>query len=261
MGLNDENVVVDAPDADSIPDGDAQPRELPNVRGLRRPGFQTVIKQSVRNEIHRHGVSVENTEICGVLVGNVYRDDKGPFLYIESSVRGEHASNESCNVTFTAETWNHIQQVMDREYPDRRILGWYHTHPGFGIFLSDMDLFIHRNFFNLPWQVAIVYDPQSGQEGLFQWHHGETKLASYLLERDEADVQRDETAKEAAATEGATWTPTWTVAPPASSNITATNTASVPVEPPRTSFWLTALLSLVVFFAAFAFGLFIFGKQ
>jgi proteasome lid subunit RPN8/RPN11 len=172
------------PDVDQVTVDQCIARELPWVRGLRRPGFQTVMRQSVLNEIHRHGKSVENTEICGVLVGNLYHDDKGPFLYVEHSIRGEHASNESCNVTFTDETWNHINSVMDLQYPDKRILGWYHTHPGFGIFLSDMDLFIHRNFFNLSWQVAFVYDPQSEEEGLFQWRHGETERKTFLLERD-----------------------------------------------------------------------------
>ena len=48
---------------------------------------------------------------------------------------------------------------MDAEHSEERIVGWYHTHPGFGIFLSGMDLFIQDHFFNLPWQVAFVYDP------------------------------------------------------------------------------------------------------
>lgn len=183
------------PDAASIPLRDLPIRALPNVAGQRESRFQVVFKQSVLNEIHRHGASVENTEICGVLVGNVYRDSFGAFLYIESSIRGEHASNQSCNVTFTAETWNHIQGIMEAEHADRRILGWYHTHPGFGIFLSDMDLFIHGNFFNLPWQVAFVYDPHSGQEGLFLWDAGKTREDAYLLEEDEARETIEPVAK------------------------------------------------------------------
>ncbi len=31
--------------------------------------------------------------------------------------------------------------------PNIDIVGWYHTHPSFGIFLSHHDLFIHQNFF------------------------------------------------------------------------------------------------------------------
>jgi len=179
------------PDVGQIMLGECPLREIPLVVGTREPRFQVVFKQSVLNEIHRHGQSVENTEICGVLVGNVYQDASGPYLYVESSIRGEYASNQSCNVTFTAETWNHIQGIMERKHSTQKILGWYHTHPGFGIFLSDMDLFIHGNFFNFPWQVALVYDPQSGEEGTFLWQAGKTERDQYLLEPDEDEQPHD----------------------------------------------------------------------
>jgi len=39
---------------------------------------------------------------------------------------------------------------MDAQFADKKIVGWYHSHPGFGIFLSEYDLFIHRNFFTAP---------------------------------------------------------------------------------------------------------------
>ena len=51
--------------------------------------------------------------------------------------------------------------------PERIIVGWYHTHPGFGIFLSNMDAFIHENFFSFPWEPAYVFDPQAETDGFF----------------------------------------------------------------------------------------------
>jgi hypothetical protein len=73
---------------------------------------------------------------------------------------------------------------MDRDYPDKRILGWYHTHPGFGIFLSDMDVFIQENFFPEPWQAAFVYDPKAKEEGIFLWKQGKPDTEKFLLEED-----------------------------------------------------------------------------
>jgi proteasome lid subunit RPN8/RPN11 len=108
----------------------------------------------------------------------------GPYLHIEHCIRGDSAKGRSTNVTFTAETWQHIQETMDRSYPDKKIVGWYHTHPGFGIFLSDMDVFICDNFFNLPWQVAFVYDPLGGDEGNFVWRAGKPKRERMLIEDD-----------------------------------------------------------------------------
>jgi proteasome lid subunit RPN8/RPN11 len=153
------------------------PRERPTRR-------QVIIKQSVLNDIHLHGRGAPEIEVCGVLVGNVYQDAMGPFVYIEASIRGNFSAGHAAQVTFTAKTWQHIQDVLDRDYPDLRILGWYHTHPGHGIFLSDMDLFIQQNFFSLPWHVAFVFDPKAGEEGLFAWRAGHMSVESFVVKKD-----------------------------------------------------------------------------
>ncbi len=175
------------PDVGGIPAEALPLRPLPDLIGTREGRFQAVIKRSALNEIHKHGQSTTEVEICGVLVGNVYRDARGPYLYVEAGIRGEHAGSANAQVTFTAETWNHIQKVMEESHPDKRILGWYHTHPGFGIFLSGMDLFIHENFFNEAWQVALVYDPRNREEGLFVWKGGSPDHDRFLVEEDAAD--------------------------------------------------------------------------
>ena len=103
------------------------------------------------------------SEICGVMIGS---HDEGTTV-VEDCIRGEHSDQGGAHVTFTQDTWEHIYQIKDRDFPDKKIVGWYHSHPGFGIFLSDHDLFIHRNFFSAPHQVAWVYDPHSDEEGCF----------------------------------------------------------------------------------------------
>ncbi len=59
-----------------------------------------------------------------------------------------------------------------RDLKNARIVGWYHSHPDFGIFLSERDCFIHEHFFSAPGQVAYVVDPVRGLEGMFAWHEG-----------------------------------------------------------------------------------------
>jgi proteasome lid subunit RPN8/RPN11 len=176
---------ADAPrDTSQIVVADWTRRDPPASAGRREERYQVVIRQSVLNKIHAHGHSVDGIEVCGVLVGNVHRDAFGPWLYVEQAIEGNGATERAAQVTFTAETWAHIQTVMDRDYPDRRILGWYHTHPGFGIFLSDMDVFIQDNFFGEPWQVALVYDPKAREEGTFLWKAGKPQPDKFLVEAD-----------------------------------------------------------------------------
>jgi len=156
-------------------------RELPGLASLRQNHFQIAINQSVVDDIHSHGDSASEVEVCGVLLGSVYRDSRGPWCFVEASVRGNFASGKETQVTITSETWTHVNEVRDRQHPDKRFIGWYHTHPGFGIFLSGMDDFIHANWFSEPWQIALVYDPQSHEEGVFVWRDGKTANEPFLI--------------------------------------------------------------------------------
>jgi proteasome lid subunit RPN8/RPN11 len=161
-------------------------RQLEKLNGNRIPSFQIVFRQSALNRLHAHGDSSPRAEICGVLVGDVYQDETGAFLLVEHIIEGESSTGSAGQVTFTADTWQHIQVKMDRQYPDLRICGWYHTHPGHGVFLSEMDIFLHESFFGLPWQAALVYDPKSGEEGIFNASQGQAHRLDFLIEADEA---------------------------------------------------------------------------
>ena len=123
----------------------------------------------------------ENTEfeICGVVVGTWEKDADGPFARITQFIRCDDAAKKFAEVTFTHESWAHINREMDSKYSDLKIIGWYHSHPDFGIFLSDRDLFIQQNFFSGPGQIALVVDPVRHLEGIFEWHEGKTELMSH----------------------------------------------------------------------------------
>ncbi|MBC7782353.1 MAG: Mov34/MPN/PAD-1 family protein [Burkholderiales bacterium] len=165
-------------------------RVLRKVTSPRGEGFEVVIQRSALEAIHAHGREDTTVEICGVLVGNLHHDRQGPYLLIDAHVPGEKATSRGTQVTFTAETWEGIQKEMEK-HPDQKIVGWYHTHPGFGVFLSGMDLFIQDNFFNLPWQVAWVYDPIAETDGAFVWRAGKSEKADFLIEENAGERGHD----------------------------------------------------------------------
>ena len=65
------------------------------------------------------------------------------------------------------------------------MVGWYHTHPGWGVFLSGMDQFICENFFGKTLDVALVVDPCRGDRGMFQWtgeeHHRVRRTGGFFV--------------------------------------------------------------------------------
>lgn len=115
-------------------------------------------------EIIQHAKGSLDAEICGVLVGHICRDDSGLWVNVTDCIRGSSTNHGSTHVTFTQETWTQIHAEKDRRFPTASIVGWYHSHPGFGVEFSDMDIFIHRNFFSGLTQIAFVTDPVSGED-------------------------------------------------------------------------------------------------
>ncbi len=136
-------------------------------------GLQIYIDIETISRIKAHAMVDTDREMGGVLIGEVNRHNGKNYINITSSIQAQHANHSGTSVTFTHETWDNVFRTMDKEYPDKIILGWYHTHPNFGIFLSGEDMFIHENFFNHEWLVAFVVDPVRNHSGFFNWKNGE----------------------------------------------------------------------------------------
>lgn len=141
--------------------------------------YRVFLEPAVHDAVWKHASEDTSVEICGVLVGRYVRDDAGPFVLIDGSIRGEKATSKFAEVTFTHDTWAKIHEQMDSKFADRVIVGWYHSHPDFGIFLSDRDRFIQEHFFSSPGQVAYVVDPIRKTEGIFIWRKGKVALTEH----------------------------------------------------------------------------------
>jgi len=117
-----------------------------------------------------HALSNTKVELGGVLLGSQCEDSDGkPFVLITDSLRAEHYEASKGSFKFTHDTWSEITRQRDEFPDDFRMVGWYHTHPDWGVFLSGMDTFICDHFFNRPLDVALVVDPCRGDRGWFQW--------------------------------------------------------------------------------------------
>jgi proteasome lid subunit RPN8/RPN11/LysM repeat protein len=68
------------------------------------------------------------------------------------------------------------------------VLGWAHTHPGFGVFLSNFDKQQHQRFFPEPWQIAYIMDNQAQERAVYRLVDDEwRRLDGYYVLRDMAE--------------------------------------------------------------------------
>ena len=102
----------------------------------------------------------------GVLFG-VPCTCQGRFVVLVTDA-GSGASTEGTPVhlRFTADTWVQLWSREDGP-PGERLVGWYHSHPGMGVFMSGTDRLTQRHHFALPWQIALVVDPIRRVWGVF----------------------------------------------------------------------------------------------
>ncbi|MCW8132551.1 MAG: Mov34/MPN/PAD-1 family protein [Planctomycetota bacterium] len=155
--------------------------------------YRVFINEKAYQTMKTHAGTTNEVEICGVLIGEVKRDAQGAFLVINGTIEGKNANNHGAQVTFTHQTWEYINSIKDKEYANQRIVGWYHTHPGFGVFLSKMDMFIQENFFHHPFQVAIVIETKKHEEGCFVWREGKSvPIRRYWVGKEEVKLVNGE---------------------------------------------------------------------
>lgn len=133
------------------------------------------IHQRVSRYTANHARSSPNREVGGLLLGHVYREPSSQIVYpvITHAIAARYAAESRGHLTFTHQTWLDFLRQREEHFPREEVVGWYHTHPGLDIFLSEWDLMIHRNFFRQPWQVALVLDPHQDRAGLFVWSMNE----------------------------------------------------------------------------------------
>jgi proteasome lid subunit RPN8/RPN11 len=179
-------------------------RDSPDVRQLAGAGlprapfpaahaeFRVYFDAETHEHILQHAGEDTSVEIGGVLVGRWEQDDDGPFVVVSEAIRCDEAAKKSGEVTFTHEAWNKINHEMDTRFVDLKIVGWYHSHPSFGIFLSERDVFIHDHFFSNPGQVALVVDPVKKTEGVFSWRNGKPKPCGHYWIGNRICVPADE---------------------------------------------------------------------
>jgi hypothetical protein len=158
--------------------GRVDPREIAIY--MRRDTF------AVLAETGRRGGGEERG---GMLVGEVYQRPGGAWLVeVSDFTVSEDTLSSAVQLIHTFETWRKNRAAQRERFPDKRVVGWYHTHlvdampPDVDgepdearttkLFFSTQDAFMHRKFFPDPWYVALVLDPEGGAR-FFVWRGGE----------------------------------------------------------------------------------------
>ncbi|MEZ2345824.1 Mov34/MPN/PAD-1 family protein [Terriglobus sp. RCC_193] len=122
-----------------------------------------VVHADAMQQMQAHAASSSN-EIMGILRGRALAEGGRTLTLVLRAEPTEKASETRTSVHMTLASW---QQAWSTMHDDLPMVGWYHSHPGFGVFFSYTDSASQRAYFREPWQVGVVIDPHSGEAGAF----------------------------------------------------------------------------------------------
>jgi len=136
-------------------------------------------------------------EVFGYLVGELYTWKKqsyviiNHFLFIEEAVKGMEAlvketgemniayddrdKEESIEFEFLKYVNEFEKLKKEQKNPNLLNVGWWHSHPGFGCFLSRIDIATQKGIFYQPYHVALVVDPLKNEMAFFTLDNGSNR--------------------------------------------------------------------------------------
>jgi proteasome lid subunit RPN8/RPN11 len=102
-------------------------------------------------------------EVGGFLMGNHSLNPEGDMhIFIDKFVPFVPEYHDVFKIEIGTQTL--VQELGDAQdnHPDMDLIGWFHTHPGHGLFLSNSDLSVQKHFAQ-PFQVAMEIDSLTGR--------------------------------------------------------------------------------------------------
>ena len=134
--------------------------------------FPIYIEKDVLNSI-QNLCKKSKFEIFGYLIGNILKWNEKIYIVIEDQlflIGAVHSDKYSTSqIEGTAgkyeKKFQKLKQKKNNE--DLRIVGWWHSHPNFGCFLSTTDVETQSFFFPESYQVALVVDPINASYDFF----------------------------------------------------------------------------------------------
>ncbi len=89
--------------------------------------------------------------------------------------------NEGSPVHVMFKSSEALLEGLTVRYPQKSLVGWYHSHPGLGCFLSPTDQEAHRTGFGDPHSLALVVDPLRRSFSLFAYQNNRFIHPSYVF--------------------------------------------------------------------------------
>ena len=167
---------------DQSPDNSAVTADKPIVLSATRTlcnrgatGHPVIVTSAPVHEKVLTHLRRSSDEQGGLLIGVPYRQpgNTGPaenidIVSVVCAVPATQSSGTGYSLRMEAAVWADANEKMSSlALNGKRIIGWYHSHPGLGAFFSSTDMRTQRAFFSHFYSVGWVIDPSDDTHAMF----------------------------------------------------------------------------------------------
>jgi len=128
--------------------------------------------------IHQFTQSSSARERLGVLVGRYIESETEPTLFISGAIESKHTVQSPGGVEFSENSTDYHTEILDKYFPGLNVVGWIHSQPGYGTYLSNKNYSYHRENFTLAHQVFFVTDPAQRMDAFYVYNEGKELIES-----------------------------------------------------------------------------------
>ncbi len=183
-------LLIAEPPKNALPHLWSSKKEMEGLKAIIAAGtlLDAYISKRAEAKMRNHALSMrdQKTEVMGLLLGDVRKWQERTYLLVRDVVTTDLDAT-AISVRFDRKGFEKLFENLDDVGFDYIIIGWYHSHPGYGCYMSDTDIDTQTRMFVSPFHLAMVIDPVNMDIGAFKVRDKEQVLTRFAIYWDEHD--------------------------------------------------------------------------
>ncbi len=185
-----------------------------NVRqiGAADDGLRIYMEDYVHTYLYQYAKSSANGEKLAVLMGKNIILDGQETVFISGVLQARYTEKLKGMETITGKSWKYIGEEAEKYFKDLEIVGWMHSRPSFGAFVTSRDEAYHKKVFDKCNNVFFVVDPvdrldrfyvlnEAGTalrpvKGYFIYYEKNIQMQEYMLENSLVQPKNGDTSSD-----------------------------------------------------------------
>lgn len=145
-------------------------------------GIELFISKLAEEKMRNHSLAhaAERREVMGLMLGGFYTHEKSSYALVRDAVTTDLEAS-SVRVRFDRAGFERLFESLENCAFDYIIVGWYHSHPGHGCFLSSTDIKTQECLFKDRHHSALVLDPVGEEIRAFYLEDGEVRERPFVV--------------------------------------------------------------------------------